>query len=314
MGVKSRRKKPPRRQPSTIRGFLLGVAVTLTIVGVAWWTFTPSEIRNRQIESARDLISGQVERARERIPAPKTEDSATYTWSDDSTFVFAGTPKPSGYPNPVTVLENTGFTVGYCDHLRNPVWVSYRIHREDQARAPPRPSRFSVDDRTGARVRHEDYTSTGFDRGHMAPNHAIGSRYGREAQMQTFLMSNVAPQTPNLNQKTWRLLEERIANEYTRRYGDVWVMVGPIFDEPPKRMKSGVAIPDAFYKVIVAIDGDRPKAISFIFPQAVTGKEPFESYLTSIAVIQARTGFDFFWQLEDDFETAFEAATAEALW
>jgi endonuclease G, mitochondrial len=163
-------------------------------------------------------------------------------------------------------------------------------------------------------VRHEDYTLSGFDRGHMAPNHAIGSRYGRDAQMQTFHMSNVAPQAPDLNQKTWRLLEERIANEYARRYGEVWVMVGPIFEEPPKRLRSGVAIPEAFYKVIIAIDSEHPKAIAFIIPQTVTGKEPFEWYLTSIAEIQERTGFDFFWQLEDDFETAFEAAVAKALW
>jgi endonuclease G, mitochondrial len=276
----------------------------------AWWFLTPREDRERHLHEVRRAAHEAVDRIRH----DGSSSAATYTWSDDSSFIFAGIPKSAGYPHPVTVLENTGFTVGYCDQMRNPVWVSYRIHSEDHARAPPRPSRFSVDERTSARVRHEDYTNTGFDRGHMAPNHAIGSRYGREAQMQTFLMSNVAPQAPDLNQKTWRLLEERIANEYTRRYGDVWVMVGPIFEEPPKRLRSGVAIPQAFYKVIVAIDSGSPKAISFIIPQTVTGKEPFEGYLTSIAEIQERTGFDSFWQLEDDFETAFEAAVAEALW
>jgi hypothetical protein len=36
--------------------------------------------------------------------------------------------------------------------------------------------------------------------------------------------------------------------------------------------------------------------------------------MTSITEIWERTGFDFFWLLEDDFEAAFEAAVAEALW
>ena len=37
------------------------------------------------------------------------------------------------------------------------------------------------------------YERSGYDRGHMVPNHAIESRYGTEDQKKTFLMSNVAP-------------------------------------------------------------------------------------------------------------------------
>jgi hypothetical protein len=32
--------------------------------------------------------------------------------------------------------------------------------------------------------------------------------YGPKAQLETFLMSNVVPQRPNLNQKMWEQLEE----------------------------------------------------------------------------------------------------------
>ena len=59
-----------------------------------------------------------------------------------------------------------------------------------------------MDERTAARVSHDDYKpgTDRFDRGHMAPNHAIATRYGREAQLETFLMSNVCPQAAD-----WRL-------------------------------------------------------------------------------------------------------------
>jgi endonuclease G len=148
----------------------------------------------------------------------------------------------------------------------------------------------------------------------MAPNYAIASRYGEDAQLQTFLMSNIVPQAPRLNQQTWRLIEERIANDYTRSYGDVWVTVGPLYEQPVERLPSGVAIPSAFFKVIIAYDADQPKGLAFIVPQTVTGREPFNQFLTSIDQVEALSGFDFFWELEDDFEEFFEAFSALELW
>ncbi len=56
-----------------------------------------------------------------------------------------------------------------------------------------------MDTLTIAKVTHNDYTHSGYDRGHMAPNYAIATRYGQEAQKETFLMSNIVPQLGNLN-------------------------------------------------------------------------------------------------------------------
>jgi hypothetical protein len=60
------------------------------------------------------------------------------------------------------------------------------------------PTDFVVDRRLSAPVKPEDYVRTGFDRGHLAPNLAIGRWFGAEAQRETFLMSNVVPQAPEL--------------------------------------------------------------------------------------------------------------------
>ena len=43
-------------------------------------------------------------------------------------------------------------------------------------------------------------------------NHAIESRYGAEEQEKTFMMSNIAPQSPVLNRGVWRNVEHRIAD------------------------------------------------------------------------------------------------------
>ena len=154
---------------------------------------------------------------------------------------FQGTPISNA-----TIIENTGFTIGYSDQRMNPLWVAYKVFPVNDPVSDKRPSKFKIDRRTEARISHNDYTHSGYDRGHMAPNYAIATRYGREAQLQTFLMSNICPQTPQLNRQIWKRLEQRIAKDME----EVWVVTGPIFDDDIEKLVSGVEIPDAFYKII----------------------------------------------------------------
>lgn len=205
--------------------------------------------------------------------------------------------------------------MAYCEYKKNPIWVAYRVHDVPAAAAPPRPSRFRIDTRTESRVNHDCYTHSGFDRGHMAPNHAIATRFGEEAQQETFLMTNVAPQTPNLNRRVWESLERRIAREYASTFGEVWVKIGPVFAPPSERLSCGVAVPVAFWKVILALDeAGTPLALAFIIPRELDGTKDPALFLTSIEAIQRLTGLDLFHELPDDFEAAFEAAVAEGLW
>jgi len=114
----------------------------------------------------------------------------------------------------VNVLENRGYVTGYSESMRNPMWVTYRIFdvpKLEQRVIGPRKSRFAVDTRTKAQVSHNDYTHSGYDRGHMAPNYGIATRYGREAQLETFLMSNVIAQNSLVNRHLWKDLEMRVA-------------------------------------------------------------------------------------------------------
>lgn len=88
----------------------------------------------------------------------------------------------------------------------------------------------------------------------MAPKYVIETRYGREAMKQTFLMSNVWPQTPDLNRGPWERLETPISRglydmpSYVETYGAIWVITGPIFEGDVETVPSGDEIPDRFYK------------------------------------------------------------------
>lgn len=213
------------------------------------------------------------------------------------------------------VLRNEGYMLEYSESLANPLWVTYFV---DQKRFKPgkRP-KFSSDWRSLKRVSHKDYSRSGYDRGHMAPNYVIASRYGQKAQKETFLMTNISPQKSRLNQKSWQRLEEVIANDFSQWYGGFWVVTGPIFDEYPDTIKeTQIAIPKAFYKILIK-PSETPElimALAFIFPQTARPNASLMTFVTSIDEVEKQTGIDFFSALEDDVETELEKNRTPQQW
>jgi DNA/RNA endonuclease G (NUC1) len=182
--------------------------------------------RDEYINKAKEISHVISEKAKDVAEAIKNQPSSVSlnTSNYQSAHFFGGQPVSTTYPNPIKIIKNEGFIVGYDEKRMNPAWVAYRIFKDDIETGPKRPSRFSIDKRTSAKVSHNDYTNSGYDRGHMAPNYAIALRYGVDAQKETFLMSNIVPQSPALNQGPWRELEEDVAREYGNSCGEVWVI------------------------------------------------------------------------------------------
>lgn len=237
------------------------------------------------------------------------EESCKDYWNS----TYAGLPRSDELDDEIIVLLNEGFVVGYSDTRMDPLWVCYRVFSVENPTAEKRPSRFKVDKRTCSQVKHDDYTNSGYDRGHMAPNYAIATRYGRNAQLETFLMSNVCPQTPGLNRGLWKKLESE-TREYSDDFEEVWIITGPIFDEDIERLSSNVEIPDEFYKIILDEVGGCQRVLAFIMPQAIPSGSTLNDFLVSVDEIEEKTGFDFLWQLEDELEAKLEAYTEMALW
>ncbi len=148
----------------------------------------------------------------------------------------------------------------------------------------------------------------------MAPNYAIGTRYGHEAQRETFLLSNIAPQAPDLNRIWWRVLEEKEANDFAVRLEQVWVVTGPVFAGDVKKLPNGVDVPSAFYRIILDEENGQPRVLAFIAPQTATGHEPLIQFLTSVREIERQTGLDFFAELPKEVQDRFETLRAERLW
>lgn len=221
-------------------------------------------------------------------------------------------PNPVNPSDPVKILVNQGYAVGYSEDLKVPLWAVYRLGNlksQTEHERWERPARFEVDYRTVSKVSHDDYErnweDTTWDRGHMAPNAAMERQYGQLAQLETYLMTNICPQTSKLNQGLWARLEGEIRDTISqddtngKEVTDVWVIVGPIFEERPvKRWPSGVAVPSHFFHVVAYRKGYRGtvKAAAFIFPQRPQSTV-LGDYLVTVDEVELRTGFDLFPEL-----------------
>ena len=224
------------------------------------------------------------------------ESSTTYSIASgeiDRNYFFAGQPVSVSYPNPIEILYNAGYVSGYDETRGTPAWVAYRVFRVVEYHTYPRLERFLVDSRTNNRISHDVYTHSGYDRGHMAPNFAIVTRYGQEAQRETFLMTNIIPQTPQLNRQWWAGLERLIAWDYSEAFDEVWVITGPVFQEKGNWIQEAIKIPSHHFKILkVEVEGELWMK-AFLVPQLIEGNEDLEPYLVSVHEIEELTGLNF---------------------
>lgn len=237
--------------------------------------------------------------------------TTTHSAPDSGVVINDGELVPSNYcPNvnkKITVLKNIGYISGFSNELRVPLWVGYVATYPFKYNTVERPSTFIQDTRVSGSATHHDYSNSGYDRGHMAPNYVIGRCYGEKAQMETFLMTNIIPQKPKLNRKQWKDLEQYIANILAKKYGKVLVFTGPVFENAQiDKIKGTIAIPTSCYMIIVVQNAKKEiYAIGFVIPQ-VPNKTLWD-YCVSIDEIERLTGIDFMPQLPDDVENAIES-------
>lgn len=323
---KTRRRKRPKKR---LRGRRLLLFMLLFAVfggGGFWWYTKQDRPTQEKVEQVTLVVLDLVRENRhlppeaalildwvaDRIPLHIGYTIPVENFDGDRTHLWGGAPRTD---RRLRILENQGFLVGYDEDRGNPAWVAYRAFTPDSWTAPTRPDQFVPDRRTRARITPDLYTNSGFDRGHLAPNYAIAVMHGPEAQLETFRMSNISPQTPALNRRIWAELEQRIIRRYSRRFSEVWVINGPVYPEVGKqRIQNQVAIPEAFFKIIIDEHRDGVRVLAFLIPQSVTGNEDPGKYLTSVREIEKRTGLDFFPELTVEEQDLLEVHRNSRVW
>jgi endonuclease G len=117
--------------------------------------------------------------------------------------------------NATTIVTNANnylvvkpqFALSYNNSRGTANWVSWHLSTAWLGSANSSHS-FTTDNTLPATwywVKTSDYTNSGFDRGHMCP--AADRSLNSTDNTATYVMTNVSPQAPNLNQITWNSLE-----------------------------------------------------------------------------------------------------------
>ena len=147
------------------------------------------------------------------------------------------------------IIEYNGFTVSYNHTTLVPDWVAYELTAEElEVKYDSRSSNFSRDPNLrGKQASREDYSHSGWDKGHMAPKADL--RWSEQSYWQSHYFPNICPQNHLLNGGDWNALEKAV-RRWAKQYGRVWIVCGPVFDSCRYGTigQAQVHVPDAFFK------------------------------------------------------------------
>ncbi|MDE1190575.1 MAG: DNA/RNA non-specific endonuclease [Arachidicoccus sp.] len=156
-------------------------------------------------------------------------------------------------------------------------------------------------------VRSNDYTSSGYDRGHNCPSADRTST--TDANDATFLMTNMMPQAANNNQGPWEHLEDTIRT-YVSNGNEAYIYCGSYGNS--KTIDNGhVTVPTNTWKVAVVIskgnsDISRISSTARLFvvdmpnTNNVVKNSSWKLYITTVANIEKATGYSFFTNITDE--------------
>jgi len=149
------------------------------------------------------------------------------------------------------------------------------------------------------RVRHSDYTNSGYDRGHMVMSEERTATV--EDNMSTFILSNVLPQAPDLNRGVWLKFENFCNSLCLDSNKELFIYAGGIF-HTTETIGSQVAVPDSCFKIVIVLEqGQGLKDVNANTPvycvvmPNINGvmNDDWQEYTSSIKRIEASTCYTF---------------------
>ena len=205
------------------------------------------------------------------------------------------------------------YFISYSAPDRLSEWVAYELHSTELIKAASRDNkRFKQDTSMPGGVKYNEYTNSGYDRGHLVP--AADMAFSDEAMTESFLMSNVAPQLPSFNRGIWNTLESKV-RDWARGGEALYVITGSCWDSTSVSLKeTGIPVPGYFYKVIFDTNRKSRGMIVFLMPHSDGLRNSLFDYVITVDSLEVLTGIDFFRQLPDNFENELESQVRARLW
>lgn len=217
---------------------------------------------------------------------------------------------------PERIIEHTAYTLSFNTSTNLCNWVAWELTSSEVNGRYGRTDDFCGDPMVPENHRVDEYAyrESGYDRGHMCP--AAENKWSTQAMSESFFMSNMCPQNPTLNRQWWAHLEEA-ERRWANNEGKIYIVCGPIYNTDRRQKTIGsivpISVPDGFFKVILSIRKGHEKAIGFYYRNR-DNRQPMGDAACTVDSIEALTGMDFFFLLDDDIENKVESEYNLSKW
>ncbi len=219
------------------------------------------------------------------------------------------------------LIDNGMYVLSYNNSLKRPNWVSWHLSTAWKGSAA-RSSSFITDPLLPSgwyRVTSDDYTGSGFDRGHMCPSD--DRDYSSTENKFTFRMSNIVPQAANNNQRGWAALET-YCRTLAAAGNELYIISGPAgtggtgLNGYKTTVKNGVVVPSSTWKVVVILPNgssdvtritSSTRVIAINMPNTQTVSTSWSGYRVSVDAIESLTGYNFLSNVSTTVQSAIES-------
>jgi endonuclease G len=197
---------------------------------------------------------------------------------------------PSSKKQDTSLICRTAYALEHDNKAKIPVWVSYTLTPEHSIGCLPRVNAFAPDKSVISGATLKDYAKSGYDMGHQANSGDM--RWDENVQIESFILSNMAPQLPVFNRQIWKKLEDATRGWAISRSHELLIYVGPIYDRAQDKFigPGMVTVPHAFYKIIT--DTKTSEVQVFLFKHEGSDAE-LSTFITSLAEVQRLTDLVF---------------------
>ena len=210
------------------------------------------------------------------------------------------------------IIHHEGYSLSYSEPHEQAEWVAYELKKSHLSNTNFKRPYFEVDKSVKTKAAHwRSYKKSGYDRGHLCP--AGDRKYSQFTHDETFLTSNISPQTHDFNSGVWNRLEQKVRYWASTNDG-VFVVTGGILSDGLKTIGDDrVSVPNQFYKIILDNNNGTTRVLAFLLPHEDSDK-PLYEFVTSVDEIEKLTGIDFFSELNDEIENRIEASSSYKAW
>ena len=255
-------------------------------------------------------------RARPKQQAISSSVGSTLSASASSQVqITMGNPSQAGARPDNYLLLKPQYALSYNASKGIPNWVSWQLN---QSWLGPidRLNDFRPDDTLPSNFYHvtpSDYSGSGYDRGHQAPS---GDRTrSQEDNSATFLMSNMIPQTPDLNRGPWQKLES-YSRQLVSEGKELYIIAG-VTGQKGTLAEGKISIPARNWKVVVVLEKPglglagvtaNTRVIAVDMPNEEGIKErDWTEYRTTVKQIEKATGYNLLSNVPDKVQQIIES-------